>query len=326
MVELTSLNARVYSRLGQRGAIFGMTLLEIAENRPDIMVLSADLITLSGLERFVTTYPDKFLNVGIAEQNMIGIAAGLANEGYKAIATTYATFITLRSCEQVRHFLGYMKSNVIIVGSGAGMVMTFSGNTHYSIEDIAVMRAIPNITILSPSDAGLAAKSFEAAIELNRPVYIRLTGALNCPVIYKNDFKYEIGKSIVLREGSDVTVFATGMMVALSLKAAELLETTNLSVKVVDMHTVKPFDTKVVEESLSSKLFVSVEEHNIIGGLGGAISEFLTSKGNTAPLLRLGIHDTFCKVGDYDYLLMQNRLTPELITEDILGKYQSISK
>lgn len=324
MIELTSINARIYSKLGQRGTIFGMSLPEITENHPEIMVLTADLTILSGLDRFVAKYPNQFLNTGIAEQNMIGIAAGLAAEGHKTIATTYATFISLRSCEQIRHYLGYMKSNVIVIGSGAGLVMAFSGNTHYAIEDIAVMRAIPNITILSPSDAGLAAKAFEAVIELNKPVYIRLTGALNCPIIYKNDFNFEIGKSIVIKEGADITIFATGMMVAQSLKAADILEAKNISIKVVDVHTIKPLDTSIIIESLSSKLFVSVEEHNIIGGLGGAISEFLTMKGNAVPLLRLGIQDAFCKVGDYSYLLLQNRLNPDLIADDILEKYQSV--
>lgn len=320
--ELT--NARAYSRLGQRGSIFGMAVLDTVKNDPTHVVLTADLAQLSGLDRFKKAYPENMINVGIAEQNMLGIAAGLAAEGYKPIVTTYATFITLRSCEQIRHYLGYMNLKVIVVGSGAGLVQGFSGNTHYSVEDLAVMRAIPNITVLSPSDAAQAVKAFEAAKQVPNSVYIRLSGGLGCPIVYKNDYNFEIGTPIVAREGGDLTIFATGMMVSAALKAAELLSEKGISVKVVDVHTIKPLSDSVLDNTLSSKLLITIEEHNVIGGLGGVISEKLAAIGNTPPLMCLGIKDCFSRVGDYEYLLSENRLLPEQIAEDIFGKYTTL--
>jgi transketolase len=324
-MAINKVTAQAYSKLGQSGAIFGMSLLDEIKIHPDIFVLSSDMSRIAGLDRFKTWYPDNFFNVGIAEQNLIGIASGLASEGKTVIVTTQAAFISMRSYEQLRQYLGYMQHKVIVIGTGAGFALTFLGNTHYSMEDISIIRTIPRMTVLSPSDAGQSAKVFEAAVKLNSPVYIRLVGGLNCPVVYKEDYELEIGKSIVIKDGGDVTVFATGIMVYNSLKAAELLESENLFVKIVDVHTIKPLDVQVIKDSLNSKLFVSVEEHNIVGGLGSAVSEYLAEQGKTAPLLRLGVKDTFSIVGNYEYLLEQHRLLPEQIAEDILTKYNSIT-
>jgi transketolase len=324
MTAINPIQARVFSKLGQSGSIFGMALVELAKDIPELVVLTADTAASAGLDRFITAYPDRFYNIGIAEQNMTGIASGLAHEGYKPIITTFATFLPLRSGEQMRQYLGYMQSKVIVIGLCAGFTLTILGNSHYAIEDMAIMRSIPNMTVLSPSDAGQAAKLFEAAVALNGPVYIRLVGRQNCPIIYKEDYTLEIGKNIVVKEGNDVTIFATGIMVSNSLKAADLLQEKKISAKVVDVHTIKPLDIQSIKDSLGSKLFASVEEHTIIGGLGGAISEILAEQGVPIPLLRLGIKDTFCKVGDYNYLLEQNRLLPEQIAADIISRYESI--
>ena len=324
MIEINPLQARVYSKLGQSGSIFGMALLDIIKICPEILVLSSDMATTAGLDRFISANMDKFINVGIAEQNLVGVASGLANEGYRTIITAQAAFLSLRSIEQIRQYLGYMKSNVKVVGICAGFALTFFGNTHYAIEDIAIMRSIPNITVLSPSDAGQAAKIFETAVQMDVPVYIRLVGGLNCPIVYKDDYILEIGKSITVKEGEDITIFATGIMVYNSLRATEFLQEKGLSVRVVDVHTIKPLDIQKIKDCASSKLLVSVEEHSIIGGLGGAISETLADIGKQVPLLRLGVKDTFCKVGDYPYLLEQNRLQPEQIADDIAIKYQSL--
>lgn len=315
-ISINSLKARTFSKLGQRGSIFGMAIFDIVEETPNLAVLTADLASLSGLDRFVAQHPDKFYNIGIAEQNMLGVAAGLCAEGYKPVLTTYATFLSLRSCEQVRHYMGYMNLNMVLVGSGAGFAMGFSGNTHYSIEDLAVMRAIPNIVVLSPSDSTLAVKVFEAAIKIDKPVYIRLTGGLNCPMLYKEDFPYEIGKAIKIRDGADIQIIATGIMVNRALQAAAMLEEKGISAEVIDMHTIKPLDTSAI--ALNKKLIVTIEEHNIIGGLGGAVAEHLTSKGAGVKLLRLGIQDQFLKSGDAEYLLEQCGLTSNLIAEQIL--------
>lgn len=320
MLTLDKINSRTYSRLGQRGSIFGMAACDAAKDDEKFILLTADLAQLSGMDRYVKMYPEQFANAGIAEQNMLGMAAGLSAEGYHICASTYATFITMRSCEQFRHYFGYMNLPGVIVGSGAGLCQGFAGNTHYTIEDISMVRAIPNISILSPADAGSAVKQFELALQQGNAVYMRLTGNLNCPIVYKEDANFEIGGSNKIKEGSDITIFATGTMVSHALKAAKLLEEQNVSVAVVDMYSLKPVDEKVIAEAASNnKMLVSIEEHNISGGLGSIISEVLTKKGNTPRLLRLGINDVFNLAGSYDNLLSQNRLQPEQIAEDIIN-------
>lgn len=308
---------RNYSMLGERGAFFSR-LTELAGEIENLALLTADLGVLSGLGRFMRDHSDKFYNVGIAEQNMIGIAAGMAKVGLNVFATTYSTFITMRSFEQIRMNLGYMQFPIKIVGSGAGMVMSMSGISHYSFEDIAIMRSVPNMIVVSPADAFEAVKVVDALIKFNKPTYIRLTGGLGTPMIYTQDYDLEIGKGVVLKDGTDVTIFSTGTMAAPSLKAAELLEDENISVAVVNLHTIKPLDSGIVDEySNNRKLIVTVEEHSIIGGLGGAIAENNACRRYTPPLLRLGIPDNYCKAGSYDYLLGKCGLTAEKIATKI---------
>ena len=187
MITLDKINSRTYSRLGQRGAIFGMAACDAAKDDSKFVLLTADLAQLSGMDRYVKMYPEQFVNAGIAEQNMLGMSAGLVSEGYHICASTYATFITMRSCEQLRHYFGYMNLPGVIVGSGAGLCQGFAGNTHYTIEDISMVRAIPNISIISPADAGSSVKLFEIALQQKNAVYMRLTGNLNCPIVYKED-------------------------------------------------------------------------------------------------------------------------------------------
>lgn len=316
-------NARIFSRLGQSGTIFGLTLLEQAEQYP-IRVLSSDMSATAGLDRFKNQYADRFFNVGIAEQNLLGVSAGLSSEGFKSIAVAQAVFITMRSFEQMRQYMGYMHNNVIAIGINSGFSLTFFGNTHYAIEDIALVRCIPNMVVLSPADAGEAAKAFEQALALDSPVYIRLTGGLNCPIVYKEDFEYSIGKSNVVHEGSDVTIFATGIMVSRAIEAATLLENNQISTRVVDFHTIKPLDVDTIRESARSKLFVSVEEHSIVGGLGSAIAEYISEDNGYPPLYKLGARDCFSLAGDHEYLLKQHRLSPELIAEDIERRYSRL--
>lgn len=314
-------NPRILSRLGQSGSIFGLALLD-SMNEYRLKVVSADMSVVAGLDRFKKLYPNDFYNVGIAEQNMLGIASGLSSEGYKSIAVAQACFLSMRSFEQIRQYLGYMHNDVICVGINSGVSLTYFGNTHYAIEDISLMRSIPNMTVISPSDSGIAVKAFDVALRHDGPVYIRLNGGLNCPIVYNNDFNFTIGKSNVVKEGSDVTIFATGSMVYKSLMAAELI--TDVSIKVVDVTTIVPLDVSEIYNSKSSKLFVTIEEHNIIGGLGSAISEVMSSVSCMPPLLRLGIKGFYDRIGDYNYLLEKARLTPELIAEDIMDKYRSL--
>jgi len=322
MIEINKLNARIYSKLGQSGATFGLGIFDVLDEDFDIVVLSSDMSRAAGLDRFKTQYPERFFNVGIAEQNMIGVASGLSSEGKNVIVTAQAAFLSMRSCEQMRQYLGYMKSSVIAVGLGAGFALTYFGNTHYAIEDVSIMRSIPGMTILSPSDAGQAAKALVAAVNLKKPVYIRLTSTMNCPIVYNEDYSFIIGKSIKVKDGKDITIFATGSMVYYSIKAAEIIENEGISVRVIDMHTIKPIDEEMVTNCLDSNMFVSIEEHSIIGGIGSAISEYISDIKNSPTLLRLGVMDTFSHPGEYLYLLEQHRLQPQLISEDILKKYK----
>jgi transketolase len=324
MVEINSKNARQWSRLGSRG-VFGQAILSLAETKKNLMVLSADLGSSSGLSRFMNAYPDNFLNLGISEQNMIGVAAGLAKEGFVVFATSFAPFLSMRASEQIRMNLGYMNLNVKAVALGSGVAMSFLGNSHYGIEDASIMRSIPNLTVVSPADCGEIVKTVFAAAEFEGPMYIRLTGEANVPIVYKEDYNFEIGKAITLCEGSEITIIANGTMVYESLEAAKLLELDGLSATVVNMHTIKPLDTSIIDKAVaSSKLIVSVEEHSVIGGLGGTIAEYKTTLGNAPPQLILGLPDKFGKVGEHRYLLEKYGLTAKDIANRIFKKYERL--
>jgi transketolase len=313
MFEINPSNARQWSRIGSRG-IFGQAILAVAEHHPDIMVISADLGNSSGLDRFKKTYPEQFLNIGIAEQNMIGVAAGMAKEGYTVFATSFAPFITMRAAEQVRMNLGYMGMNVKAVAIGSGVSMAFLGNSHYGIEDGAVMRAIPNLTVVCPADCAEIFKVVAAAANFEGPMYIRLTGAVGNPPVYTEDYAFEIGKAVVLRPPAAVTLVATGSMVHESLEAAKLLEEAGISAGVINMHTIKPLDIAVLDQAMSaSSLLVTVEEHSVIGGLGSAVAEYKSAKRTAPPQLILGLPDAFDVTGDYRFLLERHGLVASKI-------------
>lgn len=317
MIVINSINARTWSKLGSRGT-FGQAIIDIADTVENLMVLTADLSTTSGLDRFKNKYPNNFLNVGIAEQNMIGIAAGMAKEGKTVFATTFSNFAAMRSYEQIRLNLGYMGLNVKVVGLAGGMAMGMFGNTHYGIEDIALMRAVPGLTVLSPADGIEIVKTVKAAAEFNGPLYIRLSGAMNNPMVYTEDYHFEIGKAVTLKEGTEITIIATGTMVYESLMAAKILEAESISTGVVNMHTIKPLDTSIIDKACAtSKLIVTVEEHGTIGGLGGAVAEYKATLSNTPKQLFIGLPDKFGKAGEYKYLLNKYGLTGAQIAEKI---------
>jgi transketolase len=326
MFEINQSNARQWSRLGSRG-VFGQAVLAVAEHHPEMMVISADLGNSSGLDRFKKTYPDQFLNVGIAEQNMIGVAAGLAKEGFNVFATSLAPFITMRAAEQVRMNLGYMNMNVKAVAIGSGVSMAFLGNSHFGIEDAAVMRSIPNITVVCPADCAEIFKTVQAAVKFEGPMYIRLTGAVGNPPVYSEDYVFEIGKAVVLREPSDVTLIATGSMVYESLEAAKLLEEKGIKAGVINMHTIKPLDASAIELALKhSKLIVTVEEHSVIGGLGSAVAEYKAAKRDAPPQLILGLPDAFDVTGEYRYLLERHGLVASKISQSVFAKMNELSE
>lgn len=310
---------KAYAKMGQKGAAAGIGMMEIAKHDSDMRVVVADSVAIASLDRFYNSYPDRVVNAGIAEQSMIGIAAGLSSEDGRAVyACTYAAFVLVKAIEFVRHNLAYHQFNVKLVGNSAGFAMETLSISHWATEDLALARALPGMTILSAADSLEAIKMVIAAHELQGPVYIRLSGLLNCPIVYDKDFDYQIGRANVLREGNDVAIFATGMMVREALDAAELLRDKGIECRVVDMHTIKPLDTNVLAEALqTSKLIVSVEEHSVIGGLGGAISEYMAERGNAPRLVRIGVGDTFGKLGDLRYCWEQHGLTAPQIAERI---------
>lgn len=310
----------MWSTIGSR-ATFGLAALELGKTIDDLMILTGDTSTSAGLDRFKRTYPEKFLDVGIAEQNMMGIAAGLASEGVRVITATFAPFQTMRCCEQIKVNLGYMRHNVCMVGLASGVVLGTLGYTHCCIEDVALIRSIPGITVISPADCGETVKATLAASHHFESVYIRLTGGAGNPSVYEDDFSFEIGKANTLREGDDITIIAAGTMVYESLKAAAILSDQGLSATVVDMHTIKPIDTSVIENACeSSELIVTVEEHSVIGGLGSAVADYKATLKNAPPQLFIGLPDHHGKAGEYKDLLEQHGLTARQIAAKIVSK------
>lgn len=322
MLEFNSRNMRMWSRLGPSGAV-GVAASEIVSENKKVVMLTSDLCFFSGLERFKKEYPGNFFNFGIAEQNMIGAAAGMAKEGFIPFANTYASFCSSRCADQVRVNMSYMNLPIKLIGLTAGFGAGILGATHMSVEDISVMRALPNIDVISPADCSEIIKALCAVEKTNRPAYIRLTGPMNTPIVYKEDYDFEIGKAIKLRAGKDICFIATGSVVSQALKAADFMEQMGYSSSVINMHTIKPLDVKSVQEAANEhKLLVTVEEHSVIGGLGSAVSEVLCRNKTHSPLLMLGINDYFPYAGDYNYQLEQVGLTAEKIKERVLQEIE----
>jgi transketolase len=316
MIEIKKSKAKLWSRLGAR-ATLGQAILEVAKEREDFYVMSADLAQSSGLVRFREEFPERFINAGIAEQNLIGIAAGLAKDGTNIFATSFSPFVTMRACEQVRMNMGYMQLNIKTIGLGSGLVMAQLGNSHYGIEDGAVMRSIPGMTVINPADGVEIVKTVEALCDYNKPAYLRLTGGPGLPIVYEEDIDFQIGKGIKIRDGKDIAIIAAGTMVYYGKLAAEILAEHGIEATVIDMHTIKPLDVDCVSGQLDKKLIVTIEEASIVGGLGSAVAECIAMKKDKPPQLMLGIKDYFPHAGSYQYLLEQCRLTGEQIAEDI---------
>ena len=310
-------NIKTWSLIGQR-ATFGLVALEVVKEREELLILTSDVSTSAGLDRFRKNHPNNFIDVGIAEQNLIGIAAGLASEKFKVITTTFSPFQTLRCCEQIKVNLGYMKQNVIMVGLASGLALGTLGFTHASIEEVGVLRSIPNITIVSPSDGLELVKTIYAVMDLNKPCYIRLTGTSNNPIVNNQDYEFKIGKSIELLYGDDLTLFCNGPLVHNCLEAAKQLKNENINVSVVNMHTVKPIDkNKILEKINKNKIIFTAEEHNVIGGLGSAVAEVVSSVDKGCKLIRLGIEDHYPKGGSQKYLQDVNGLSIEKIVNTV---------
>ncbi len=325
MGKIVPASLRTWSRLGQRGTFFGIAMPEIANEKDNLKLLTADLSLLSGMDRFIRQSPEKFINVGIAEQNMVGVASGLAMEGDCVVASTYASFIAVRSLEHVRQHLANVKCNVKLVGTAAGVVAARSGISHWATEDIAFIRALPNVTLFSAADALEAYKIANACTEMDGPCYIRLSGGTNCPQVYKEDYEFIPGKAVTLAEGSDVAILATGLMVNNSLKAAEQLEEQGISCSVINFHTIKPLDTEALDKVFAShKLVVTVEEHNVIGGLGSAVAEYKAGLKSAPRQVFIGFKGYDVQMGSQPFIWGQVGLTPEGITNTIINEMKEV--
>ncbi|MBE6693334.1 MAG: transketolase family protein [Ruminococcaceae bacterium] len=295
---------------------YGKVLAELGAEH-DFVVLDADLAEATKTVYFKKAFPDRFFDCGIAESNMIGIAAGLAAAGKPVFASSFAMFAAGRAFEQIRNSVAYPHLNVKIAATHAGITVGEDGATHQCLEDLALMRVIPGMTVVNPSDAVEAAAALKAALETDGPFYLRF-GRYAVPVIHNPDgYRFELGKGELLRDGKDATVVATGMMVSLALEAAEKLAAENISVRVVNIHTIKPIDADIISAAArETGAIVTAEEHNIIGGLGSAVAEAV-AECCPVPVLRVGVEDTFGRSGKVPPLLEMYGLTADNIADKV---------
>jgi len=298
------------------------TLHALAEQDKRVMLLSGD-IGFSVLEKFQKEFSDRFLNMGISEANMIGVAAGLALCGMKPYVYSIIPFVTMRCFEQIRNDLCYQNVDVKIVGTGGGLSYGNLGPTHHAREDIAIMRALPNIIVTCPGDPIETELIVRESLKLNGPLYIRL-GRGSEPIAHKEKPKLRIGKGIALKEGDDIAIVATGNILNNALTAAGLLAEKGINARVISMHTIKPLDKEIVLAAANeTKAIFTVEEHSIIGGLGSAVSEVLAESDSKILFKRIGLKDAFEKtVGNHEYLRKMNNLLPEDIAEFIFKNYK----
>lgn len=281
---------------------FGAALVELGAERDDFIVLDADLAAATQTGMFKKAFPERFYNCGIAEQDMMGIAAGIAATGKKVVCSSFAMFATGRAFEQVRNSIGYPNLNVIIGATHAGISVGEDGATHQCCEDIALMRTIPGMTIINPADEVEAKMAVKAAFELDGPVYMRF-GRLAVPVVFDENYTFEIGKGVTLKDGNDVTVIATGLMVKEALEAYDMLLEEGINARIINLHTIKPLDTELIlKAAKETGAIVTAEEHSVIGGLGSAVSELLSEQ-YPVPVVKLGVYDEFGHSGPANDLL-----------------------
>lgn len=294
---------------------YGEALLEVGKKYENVVVLDADLSKSTKTYDFSKTYPERFFNVGIAEQNLIGISAGLAAAGKIPFASTFAMFATGRAFEIIRNSVAYPKLNVKICATHAGITVGEDGASHQSLEDIAVMRVIPNMTVIVPADGVETKAVIHAITEYKGPVYVRLGRSAVPTINDESSYKFEIGKGVLLKEGKDVTIIATGIMVSKALEAAEALAAEGINAEVVNIHTIKPIDKELlVATAKKTGAIVTAEEHNIVGGLGSAVAEVIVEN-YPVPMKKVGTMDTFGESGKPDDLLKKYNLTADAIAK-----------
>ena len=298
--------------MGQRPT-FGLALYELAKDNPDILAVVADVTNSAGLARMKAELPEQVINVGIAEQNMMGVATGLSSEGYTVFTASFAPFQSMRCLEQIRVNQGYMGQKVVMTGLAGGLAYGELGYTHCTIEDVAIMRSIPNIAVVTPADSMEVVKIVEAAAKFKSSVYIRLMDKTNIPMVYTDDYAFEIGKAVPLIENGVITILANGPVVSYALKAAQkFTEESGVAVALYDFHTVKPVDAALLDKlQTETKAILTIEEHSIVGGLGSAVAEYCSDKPQRIPIYRMGLPDAYPHSASHETMLAASSLDVE---------------
>lgn len=323
MIELNKRNARMWSIMGINPCIWSVGLEEVLSSKDNIAVFTADLQRYSGLNRLFSQYPEKCFNMGIAEQNMVGSAAGMAMEGVQTWMTTYAPFMSFRCADHFRHLMGNLNLNMKAIGSAAGFAAGLSGSSLLAVSDIAFARSVPNMMVLSPADCAEAIKMVLAISEIDAPVYMRFCGTTNIPMVYTEEYEFVLGKIHIVAEGEKVAILATGNdMVYNAMKAAKTIsENKGFSPLVADVHTLKPFDKEFVTAlSRDFEDVVTIEEHSVIGGLGSAVAECIAENALPLRLHTVGITEKTYSMGSRPYMLKQAGLD----VESIVNKLETI--
>lgn len=296
---------------------FNLELLDLAKENPSLLLLTGD-IGFKVFDTYREQFPDKFINMGVAEANMISVASGLAMSGKKPFVYTIIPFLTMRAFEQIRVDVCIQNQPVKIVGVGGGLAYGALGPTHHSLEDVAILRSLANMTIVTPCDAIETRKAIRAAYEYDGPIYVRL-GRDKEPILYKTDYEFKLGKSVTMREGKDATIIASGPILKIALEAADQLRNLGIELKIQNMHTIKPIDEEaILTAAKTTSAIVTLEEHSIIGGLGSAVSEVLAENSISIPFKRIGVQDKFCyEVGSQEYHVKQQGLDSSTICKTI---------
>ncbi len=318
MIEMTKKNIRVWSMLGMR-RILGPAMKDIIAGDRKVLFATADTGRYYAYDDLLRTYPENVVDVGIAEQNLIGASAGLQNEGFNVYAVTYATFLTSRALDQIRINLGYMGLGVKLIGEAGGMCDGNFSATHMALEDIANTRIIPNMRVITPADGMELVKTLAALKDAAYPAYVRMTGRFPIPVIYREDYDFRIGKAVTLREGKDIAFLSNGTLLGEVLKAADLLAEQGVGCRAINLHTVKPRDEEALREIAGYRLIVTAEEHLLYGGLGSAVAEFYAGEPVRPRMLMLSVGTEYPAAQEYDDLLKTCGLTAPQMAEKILA-------
>lgn len=317
MFNINKSKAETWASMGPR-AMFGQFMLDLANRVDNLMVLSGDLGRSSGLDRFKKKFPDKYLSVGICEQNLVGVASGLSREGYKVFITSFAPFLSMRASEQIRMNLGYMKHNVNIIALGSGVSMAYLGNSHFGLEDINYIRSIPGINISCPADSAEMGKMlYDYALNERGPSYIRLTGVPGIKNVYQKNYNYRFGKAVNIFKGKEILILSHGSIVSNCVQAVQDLKKDNVNCSLININTLNPLDQSIFKKIDSHKYVIVIEEHSSIGGLYTIISEYLVKRGIKKKIFSLNLGKKFGPTGTYNYLLEHHGLSAKKIKKFI---------